>query len=352
MGKRLPIQQVGLTAKACFCFLPKTLVCLPNPPNRLASGCRWCFIVSIDPSSSDSNDVTTALLECVRRFADANADQSGVARTPIPGLFAMRGTSPSEIQYAISKPLVALVLQGSKRVTMGNTTFDFGAGDSLLIAADVPNVSQITRASPGTPYYSLVLDIDPAVTESLVLEMGIATAEAAAPIRVDPTESEVADAALRLMRLMDRPSSIPVLRSQLIREMHHWLLAGRHGAGIRALGFAESHANRIGRAVAIIRNEYTQTLPIERLAEAAGMSSSSFHQHFRAVTSLSPLQFQKQLRLIEARRLMISEGAAPSNAAYSVGYESVPQFTREYGRMFGASPAKDVRESKERLLAA
>lgn len=228
---------------------------------------------------------------------------------------------------------------------MGNTTFDFGAGDSLLIAADVPNVSQITRANAGVPYYSLVLDIDLAVTQSLVVEIGIAQAETGVPIRVDPTEAEVADTALRLMTLLDRPASIPVLQNQLIREMHYWLLAGRHGAGIRALGVTDSHANRIGRAVALIRNEYAETLTVERLAEVAGMSLSSFHHHFRAVTSLSPLQFQKQLRLIEARRMMISEGAPISNAAYAVGYESVPQFTREYGRLFGTSPARDVRES-------
>ncbi|MBX5010406.1 AraC family transcriptional regulator [Rhizobium lentis] len=286
----------------------------------------------------------STLLECVRRFADANADMYGVARTPIPGLFAMRATAPSEMQFAISKPLVALVLQGAKRVTTGSTTFDFGAGDSLLIAADVPNVSQITRASAGAPYYSLVLDIDLAVTQSLVLEIGIAQAETGVPIRVDPTEAEVADTALRLMRLLDRPASIPLLQSQLIREMHYWLLAGRHGAGIRALGITDSHASRIGRAVALIRSAYAETLAVEKLAEVAGMSPSSFHHHFRAVTSLSPLQFQKQLRLIEARRMMISEGSSISNAAYAVGYESVPQFTREYGRLFGASPARDVRD--------
>ncbi len=296
--------------------------------------------------------MNSALLECVRRFADANADQFGVAPTPIPGLVAMRATAPSEMQYAVSKPLVALVLQGSKRVTMGSMTFDFGAGDSLLIAADVPNVSQITRANARLPYYSLVLDIDPIITQSLVVDMGIAQVETGAPIRVDPTEAEVADAALRLMRLLDRPSSIPVLQDQLVREMHYWLLAGRHGAGIRTLGFADSHANRIARAVALIRNKYAQALPVEHLAEVAGMSVSSFHQHFRAVTSLSPLQFQKQLRLIEARRIMISEGAPLSNAAYAVGYESIPQFTREYGRMFGAPPAKDVRESRGRIQVA
>lgn len=292
------------------------------------------------------------LLECVRRFADANADRFGVARTPVPGLFAMRAVAPSELQYAISKPLVALVLQGSKRVTMGSATFDFGAGDSLLIAADVPNVSQITRANAAAPYYSLVFDIDPSVTQSLVLDMGISRTQSRSSIRVDPTEAEVADAALRLMRLIDRPDSISILQSQLIRELHYWLLAGRHGDGIRALGFMDSHLNRIGRAVALIRNEYARPLRVERLAEVAGMSLSTFHQHFRTITSLSPLQFQKQLRLIEARRLLMSEGLAIRSVADAVGYESVPQFTREYGRMFGAPPSRDIRENSGKMTIA
>ena len=235
---------------------------------------------------------------------------------------------------------------------MGSRTFDFGAGESLLIAADVPTVSQITRASVSVPYCSLVVDLDPAVIEGLVVGMDAAPIAASAPVRVDPTETEVADAALRLMRLLDRPSSLPMLRDQLVRELHYWLLAGRHGEAIRGLGVADSHAQRIARAVSIIRSDYAQTLRVERLAEAAGMSPSSFHEHFRAITSLTPLQFQKQLRLIEARRIMLAEGATIGRAASAVGYESVPQFTREYARMFGMPPARDLKVTKDRMEAA
>ncbi len=296
--------------------------------------------------------MTQTLLAAVRRYADAHADPAGIARTPVPGLCMIRATRPSELQYAINRPLVALVVQGSKRVTMGSQTFDFGAGESLLIAADVPTVSQITRADVGLPYYSVVLELDPAVIEPLAMEMREVQASMGGPIRVDPTEDEVADAALRLLRVLDRPAALPVLQEQLVRELHFWLLAGRHGPAIRNLGVADSHAQRIGRAVALIREAYAQPLGVERLAEAAGMSLSSFHQHFRAITSLSPLQFQKQLRLIEARRLMLSERQTVSNAAYAVGYESVPQFTRDYGRLFGAPPVRDVKQAKERMLQA
>lgn len=293
-----------------------------------------------------------ALLSTARRFAEAHADASGIARTPIAGLTIVRAAAPSGLDYAISCPLVALVLQGSKAVTMGAQHFAFSAGESLLVTADVPTVSQITRASAATPYFSLVFHLEPAVIAELMEEMKVVTVTDGGPVQIEPTDAEVTDAALRLMRLIDRPASVPVLGAQLKREMHYWLLAGRHGPAICRLGLVDSHAQRVGRAVAVIRAEFKRPLPVEHLAEAAGMSPSSFHQHFRAVTSLSPLQFQKQLRLIEARRLMLAEGLSASSAAFEVGYESVSQFTREYGRLLGLPPAKDVETVRRAQSAA
>jgi AraC-like DNA-binding protein len=292
--------------------------------------------------------MTDTLLDAVRCYAEAYADAAGVARTPIPGLTTIRATEPSDLQYAISRPLVALVVQGTKHVTMGNQAFTFSAGDSLLITADVPTVSQITRASAAEPYLSLVLDLDLALIADLVVEMKAVPVAGGAPVRVEPTDGEVADAALRLMRLLERPASVPVLRAQLVREMHYWLLAGQHGAAIRRLGWPDGHVQRVARAVAILRAEFAKPLPVERLAAVAGMSPSSFHHHFRAVTSLSPLQFQKQLRLIEARRLILSEGVTASSAAFAVGYESVSQFTREYRRMFGLPPVQETEAAKRK----
>ena len=285
----------------------------------------------------------TTLLDAVRRHADAHAGEDGLAPLPIPGLMAVRALAPSDLIHAVQRPLACLVLQGAKRVTGGARVFEFAAGDSLLVTADVPTVSQITRASAAAPYYSLVLELDPAVIADLVAQMPTTAVVDDEPVRVDPTESETTDAALRLVTLLDRPESLPVLQAQRVRELHYWLLAGRHGDAIRKLGWPDSHVQRVARAVSLLRRDYTRTVPVERLAAEAGMSASAFHQHFKAVTSLSPLQFQKQLRLIEARRLMQSQGASASRAAYAVGYESVPQFTREYGRMFGRTPAKDAR---------
>ncbi len=297
--------------------------------------------------------MTDGLLDVVRRYTEAHADAAGLAQTPIPGLATVRATSPSGLVHAIAQPLVCLVLQGSKHVAMGTRTFAFAAGDSLLITADVPTVSQITRASFARPYLSLVLELEPTLIADLSMQMAGGGDADMAPAQVEPTDVEVADAALRLMRLLDRPAAEAVLHAPYLRELHYWLLAGRHGPAIRRLGWLEGHARRVARAVAVLRAEFARPLPVERLAAVAGMSPSSFHQHFRAVTSLSPLQFQKQLRLIEARRLMLLEAASAGEAAFAVGYESVPQFTREYGRMFGLPPVRDtgVAKNKARSVA-
>lgn len=291
-----------------------------------------------------------ALLEAIRRHADAHPAGSPVA-TAIPGLYTVRASTPSELMHDVLKPMVCLVRQGAKRVTVDARDYDFGAGDSLLITADVPTTSRITRADAAAPYYSLALELDPAILADLVAQMGPPPAVDHAPVRVDPTGADVLEAALRLMELLDRPATLAVLGPPRVRELHYWLLAGRHGDAIRRLGFPGGQVNRIARAVQLLRRDFARPLPVERLAAEAGMSPSTFHQHFKRVTSLSPLQFQKRLRLIEARRLMQAQGIGASSAAYAVGYESVPQFTREYGRMFGAPPVADLRAA-ERLRAA
>jgi AraC-like DNA-binding protein len=290
--------------------------------------------------------MSDTLLNAIRRYVDAHGDTAGLAQTPVPGLTVIRVAEPGGLIHAIFHPLVCLVLQGAKQVTVGTKTLTLNAGDSMLITVDVPTVSQIVRASADAPYVSLVMHLDPAVIAELSLQMKATPGVDGSAIRYAPTDTEVSDAALRLMRLLDRPESVPVLHGQLVRELHYWLLTGRHGSAIRRLGWPDSHVQRITKAVTILQQEFTQQLPVERLAAAAGMSPSSFHEHFRSVTSLSPRQFQKQLRLIEARRLMMSDGATASSAAFAVGYQSVSQFTREYGRMFGTPPARDAEATR------
>jgi len=294
----------------------------------------------------------TPLLARVLRYAAHQADRDGIAPTPIAGLVAIRVNERSALTSQIARPLACLVLQGSKEVSTGGQTLTFHAGDSLLIMADVPTASQITQASSRAPYCSLVLDLNPAVIADLATDMATIEDTTGAPVRSAPTDAHLADTALRLMGLIERPAALPVLQAALVREFHYWLLAGRHGAAVRRLGLPDSHVRRVARAVALLRTDYARRLPVEQLAGLAGMSPSSFHQHFRAVTSLTPLQFQKQLRLIEARRLMLADGVNASTAAHAVGYESVQQFTREYGRMFGLPPVRDVSAAYERLHAA
>lgn len=289
--------------------------------------------------------MSRSLLDLVGRYADAHADPLGVAQTPVGGLSMVRAIYPGELQVAINRPLVAMVLQGRKTVTMGSESFELSPGEALLISADVPTVSQITQASQAAPYYALVLEIDLSIineiADAIVLPPG-----QSGPISVEPFDPNIEDVAVRLMRLLDRSGAISVLGDGLLKEMHYWVLSGRHSAAIRRLGATNGHAQRISKAIGLIRQHYAQAIRVNELAAAAGMSVSSFHQHFRAATTLSPLQFQKQLRLIEARRQMVAKGTNIADAAYAVGYESVPQFTREYSRLFGVPPGRDLRQSK------
>jgi len=288
-----------------------------------------------------------ALKQAIRTYADQHANEDGLASTPIPGVRMMRAYAPTGPMRSIYKPLVCLVLQGAKNLAVGNEVHEFTAGQSLILGVDRPVVGRITRASRREPYLALAVELDMGVVRDINAQVdvfGHAPATASSTLFIDDTDAAALDCAKRLMRLLDRPDAIPVLRPSIVNEMHYWLLAGRHGAAIRQMALVDSYAERIARAVAIIRTEYNRPIQIERLASAAGMSTSSFHRHFKAVTSLSPVQFQKQLRLIEARRLMLSERFSASRSAFEVGYESVSQFTREYARMFGAPPRRDIAE--------
>ncbi len=213
----------------------------------------------------------------------------------------------------------------------------------FIVTGNVPIASRISQANVANPYLALALDLDPTVITDLVMS----ESEAYSSHPAHDTSGDLCDALRRLVMLLDRPKSLAVLKNGLVREIHHWLLLGPQGHAIRNLGLPDSHVRRIARAVAILRANYAQPVRVEHLA-AAGMSRAAFHQHFRAITSLSPLQFQKQLRLIEARRLILSKGKRLSQAALEVGYESTSQFSREYTRIFGRPPIKDKQAASDR----
>ena len=289
-----------------------------------------------------------ALRQAVRRHADAHAGQGDLVLLPIPGIGILHIEEPSAITHSLYKPVLCLVLGGAKQVSVGGATYAFAAGHSAIISADVPVEGRVVRASRADPYLALAIELEMEVIREVTATMAPVAAQEVPAARREPavfldeTDEAVLDCALRLLRLAERPEAVPVLRPAIVRELHYWLLAGRHGAALRRLARRDGHAERISRAVSLLRAEFRNAVPVQRLAILAGMSPSSFHQHFKTVTTLSPRQFHKRLRLLEARRLMLDEGLASTSAAFAVGYESVSQFTRDYGRLFGAPPRRDV----------
>ncbi|GGF46375.1 AraC family transcriptional regulator [Azorhizobium oxalatiphilum] len=285
------------------------------------------------------------LKSAVGRHAQAHANADGLTLTPVPGLRMMHVTVPRGELHSIYRPLICLILQGTKRLTIGNEMRLVTAGQSVIVSADLPVVGQIVTARPEAPYMAIAVELEMSLLREVTAQAGAAPGQrlaAARTVFTEDTDAHVLGCAARLMELLARPEAVPLLRPGLMMELHYWLLAGRHGAELRALAAPESHASRLAAAIAILREAFRERVPVERLARAAGMGVTAFHQHFKRMTSLSPGQFQQRLRLIEARRLMLDEGHSATQAAFAVGYESVSQFTREYGRLFQLSPRRDA----------
>lgn len=286
-----------------------------------------------------------SLKQAVRAYAAHHANGDGLALTQVPGLRMMCLESPRSDLHSVYRPLVCLILQGAKRMIVGREERVFSAGQSVIVSADMPVVGRIARASPAEPYLAVAVELEMVILREVAVQLGDVRAQHPSETRTlfaEDTGAAALDCASRLMRLLDRPNAIPLLRPGIMRELHYWLLSGQHGAALQALAAPDSHPSRLAAAIAILRAEYRLRIPVERLADAAAMSLTAFHKHFKHMTSLSPVQYQKRLRLIEARRLMLDEGFSASNAAFEVGYESVSQFTREYARMFQTPPKRDA----------
>jgi AraC-like DNA-binding protein len=207
------------------------------------------------------------------------------------------------------------------------------------------------QASRTEPYLAIAVELETTILRELAAQMGDQPDRRRSEMRtlfVEDTDAAVMDCASRLMRLLDRPDATPLLRPGIMQELHYWLLTGQHGAAIRTLSDPNSCAGRLSEAIAILRAEYRSRVSVERLAAAAAMSLTAFHKHFKHMTSLTPGQYQKRLRLIEARRLLLDEGFSASSAAFEVGYESVSQFTRDYGRLFRVPPKRDALRAQGR----
>ena len=298
------------------------------------------------PESTSPDTLRAARASLARRLM-AHAGDSGVRQPPeMPGLMLMRVEQPALNHCSIYEPCVAVIVQGSKRVVLGNQNLSYGEDRYLITSMDLPVKTVLMQASPERPYLAVALRLDWREIASLMLDMPQAPAS-----RVETESRAMATGALsspmleafdRLVALLDQPEHIQALAPLIRREIHYRLLAGEAGARLRQIATVDTQSHQVARAIARLNARFAEPLRVEALARESGMSLSTFHHHFKQLTALSPLQYQKQLRLAEARRLMLSERLDASTAAFRVGYESPSQFSREYRRLFGAPPSKDV----------
>lgn len=280
---------------------------------------------------------------------------AGYARPrEIDGMKVFATTETTQPLGAVSKPVLALVAQGAKRSVLADRVFDYRAGEFLVVTLDLPLTSQIVAAGPGEPFLAFSLPLDPATIARLLLE----TEPDAAPPPRGPALStsaagpELLDAVVRLLRLADSPADRRVLAPAVRREIHWWLLTGPQGALVRQIGTPGSHLALVTRAIAWLQRRYDQAIRIDDLAAEVGLSVSSLNRHFRAATSMSPLQYQKQLRLQRARLRLLEHPGDVAAAGHAVGYVSASQFNREYRRLFGLSPGQDATRLRELPVVA
>ncbi|MFW9257148.1 AraC family transcriptional regulator [Nostoc sp. CALU 546] len=280
-----------------------------------------------------------------------NGKGNGVHKTDINKLEFMRESSTSTALQCVYEPILGIVVQGKKEALLGEETYRYGAAQYLVVSVDLPLSGFVIEATPEKPYLGFKLNLDPRQLCDIIAQIRPGTPKKENSVRglfVSNVDAPLIDCALRLTRLLDTPQDIPILAPMIIREMYYRLLMGEQGEAVRQIATSGSNMQRIAEVIKLIKADFAKPMRIEELAGQASMSPSSFHHHFKEVTSMSPLQYQKQLRLLEARRLMLAENSDAVNAAYQVGYESPSQFSREYSRMFGAPPIKDI----ERLRTA
>ena len=301
------------------------------------------FSLSPPPQDDAVAALRMSLAERVMRLTP----EGGLHCPPaLPGVTLFRGERLDGEVCSVYEPSVALILQGSKRVVVGETSLVYGVSRYLVTSLDLPALATILEASRERPYLALLLRLDMHEIASLMLSDPLPQAAPASRDTHAMATGEVTlpllDAFRRLLELADRPQDAPVLAPLLHREIVYRLLTGEAGSRLRQMASADSQSHQIARAVKRIKTNYAEPLRVEDLAREARMSVSTFHHRFKALTALSPVQYQKRLRLAEARRLMLAENVDASTAAYRVGYESASQFSREYKRQFGAPPTLDI----------
>jgi len=280
------------------------------------------------------------------RLLAAYAPHDGSFELRIPGLHASRlSRANSECFHTLRLPSLCIIAQGAKTVIVGQDVYEYDASRMIAFSVALPVASQVTQASPSEPYLGFKLDLDPHRIAGLVLKVyphGLPPVQERSAVYVAPLDANVVDAAIRLMECLATPGDVELLAPLIIDEILIRLLRSPIGARVAQMGFAESSVHRVEKAVSWLRANFSQPMKVEELAELVHMSVSSFHEHFKSVTSMSPLHYQKVLRLQEARRLMLSAMMDAGTASQRVGYLSASQFSREYSRFFGNAPTKDI----------
>lgn len=278
-------------------------------------------------------------------FVNKFAGHEGANATAIAGVRCLKFSAAHAKVPDIYDPSLCVIVQGRKQVLLEGEIFHYAPSQFLAVSVDLPLIGQVIEASVDKPYLCLQVLIDPQQLSSLITQMDVAPAVEAHTTRglfVGTLNDATLDAVLRLAQLLDAPADIPILAPLILREIQYRMLNGDYGPSIAQMAVPGSHVQKISQVIQHIRANIAQPIQIKELADMAHMSVSSLHSHFRAVTAMTPLQYYKQLRLTEARHIMLTEGADASSTAYRVGYESPSQFSREYARMFGAPPRKDV----------
>lgn len=272
-------------------------------------------------------------------------DEDGIHSTRVPRVHLIRSAHPTQEIHTLHEPALCLVLQGRKRVMLADRIFDYDQSRFLIVSFDLPIVGQVVAATPEQPYLCLKLDIEPAALSALMADMAWQedVADDRGPgLMLGDATPEILDAAARLVRLIETPEDIPVLAPMLERELLYRILRGPHAEHLRSLAFGPGRSRQVARAISWIKENYRAPFDMAELASQARLSTSALHQHFKSVTLMSPLQYQKRLRLQEARRLMLFQDENAASASFAVGYESPSQFSREYRRLFGEPPQRDI----------
>lgn len=300
-----------------------------------------------DQDNCALSEAMAILTEKIDRWTSAGENGPTTAYTP---LSIYRHEAPTELISYLQEPSLCLIVQGKKRVLLGEETYYYDKDHYLITAVDLPLIAQIFEASRTSPYLGLTLRLEKKQIAQMLLDDHVSISRNQASDRglvVSKIELPIVQAILRLVDLLDHPADIPVLAPLIQREILYRLLISEQGQRLQQIAMVGSHSHQIARAIEWLKENYDKSFKVEDLASYSGMSTSSLHYHFRSLTAMSPLQFQKRLRLNEARQLMLMEQKDATTAAFEVGYESPSQFSREYSRLFGAPPSRDIKKLLE-----